>query len=110
MSQFKFYFTSSMLNTFLDINTSIIMNCDFSIVEPRWSCVLVSMCVGVSVWVVGVVSVLQADALACHCGRRTASCSNSVDITAADVMSAAVTVDMTAFKLSLFNKHWILTS
>ena len=25
-------------------------NCDFSIVSPHWSCVLVSMCVGVSVW------------------------------------------------------------
>jgi len=24
--------------------------CDFSIVLPRWSCVFVSMCVGVSVW------------------------------------------------------------
>jgi len=24
--------------------------CDFSIVSPHWSCVLVSMCVGVSVW------------------------------------------------------------
>jgi len=25
-------------------------NCDFFIVSPHWSCVLVSMCVGVSVW------------------------------------------------------------
>ena len=24
--------------------------CDFSIVSPHWLCVLVSMCVGVSVW------------------------------------------------------------
>ena len=32
---FKFYFTSS---------------CDFSIISPHRSCVLVSMCVGVSVW------------------------------------------------------------
>jgi len=29
-------------------------------------CVLVSMCVGVSVWLVGVVSVWQAEASACH--------------------------------------------
>jgi len=35
--------------------------CDFSIVSPHWLCVLVSMCVGVSVWVVGVVSVWQAE-------------------------------------------------
>jgi len=34
--------------------------CDFSIVSPHWLCVLVSMCIGVSVWLVGVVSVLQA--------------------------------------------------
>ena len=34
--------------------------CDFYIASPHWSCVLVSMCVGVSVWLVGVVSVWQA--------------------------------------------------
>ena len=39
-------------------------SCDFSIVSPHWLCVLVSMCVGVSVWLVGVVSVWQAEA--CH--------------------------------------------
>ena len=33
-----------------DFNTSIIRACDFSIVSPQWSCVLVLMCVGVSVW------------------------------------------------------------
>jgi len=36
--------------------------CDFSTVSPHWLCVLVSMCVGVSVWLVGVVSVWQAAA------------------------------------------------
>ena len=34
--------------------------CDFSIVSPHWLCVLVSMCVAVSVWLVGVVSVWKA--------------------------------------------------
>ena len=44
-----FYFTSSMLNMFRTlIHPS--RACDFSIVTPHWSCVLVSMCVGVSVW------------------------------------------------------------
>jgi len=38
--------------------------CDFSAVSPHWLCVLVSMCIGVSVWLVGVVSVWQASA--CH--------------------------------------------
>ena len=38
---------------------------DFSIVSQQWLCVLVSMCVGVSVRLVGVVSVLQAEA-ACN--------------------------------------------
>ena len=36
--------------------------CDFSIVSPHWLCVLVSMSVGISVWLVGVVSVWQAEA------------------------------------------------
>jgi hypothetical protein len=51
MSQvIKFYFTSFMLNMF---RTSIHPSseaCDFSIVSPHWSCVLVSVCVEVSVW------------------------------------------------------------
>jgi len=49
MSQFiKFYFTSSVLSMFQTlIHTS--RACDFSIVSPHWLCVLVSMCVGVSV-------------------------------------------------------------
>ena len=46
----KFYFTSSMLNMF---RTSIHPSsgaCVFSVVSPHWLCVLVSMDVGVLVW------------------------------------------------------------
>ena len=51
MSQFiKFYFTSSMLNMFRTLIHPSSGACDFSFVSPHWSCVLVSMCVGVSVW------------------------------------------------------------
>jgi len=58
MSQFiKFYFTFSMLDMFRTIIHPSSGACDFSIVSPHWSCVLVSTCVGVSVWLVGVVSV-----------------------------------------------------
>ena len=46
----KFYFTSSMLNMFRTLIHPSSGACDFSIVSPHWSCVLVSMCVGVSVW------------------------------------------------------------
>ena len=46
----KFYFTSSMLNMFQILIHPSSGACDFSIVSPHWSCVLVSMCVGVSVW------------------------------------------------------------
>jgi len=46
----KFYFTSSMLNMFRTLIHPSSGSCDFSIVSPHWSCVLVSMCVGVSVW------------------------------------------------------------
>jgi len=64
MSQFiKFYFTSSMLNMFRTLIHPSLGACDFSIVLPHWLCVLVSMCVGVSVWLVGVVSVLQAETI-----------------------------------------------
>ena len=67
MSQFiKFYFTSSMLNMFRTLIHPSSGACDFSIVSPQWLCVLVSMCVGISVWLVGVVSVWQAEASACH--------------------------------------------
>jgi len=61
MSQFiKFYFTSSVFNTFRTLIHPSSGTCDFSIVSPHWLCVLVSMSVGVSVWLVGVVSVWQA--------------------------------------------------
>jgi hypothetical protein len=46
----KFYFTSSMLNMFRALIDPSSGACDFSIVSPHWSCILVSMCVGVSVW------------------------------------------------------------
>ena len=65
MSQFiKFYFTSSMLNMFRTLIHPSSGACDFSVVSPHWLCVLVSMCVGVSVMLVGVVSVWQTSA--CH--------------------------------------------
>jgi len=65
MSQFiKFYFTYSMLNMFRTLIHPSSGDCDFSIVSPHWLHVLVSMCVEVSVWLVGVVSVWQAEA--CH--------------------------------------------
>jgi len=55
MSQFlKFYFTS-VLNMFRTLIHPSSEACDFSIVLPHWLCVHVSMCVGVSVWLVGVV-------------------------------------------------------
>jgi len=46
----KFYFTSSTLYTFRTLIHPSSGAYDFSIVSPHWSCVLVSMCVGVSVW------------------------------------------------------------
>ena len=46
----KFYFTSSMLNMFRTLIHSSSGACDYSIVSPHWSCVLVSICVGVLVW------------------------------------------------------------
>jgi len=39
---------------------------DFSIVSPHWLCVLVSMCVGVSVWLFGVVHEQTSCVSACH--------------------------------------------
>jgi len=51
MSQFiKFYFISSMLDMFRTLIHPSSGACDFSIVSPHWSNVLVSMCVGVSLW------------------------------------------------------------
>ena len=46
----KFHFTSSMFNMFRTLIHPSSGACDFSIVSPHWSCVLVWMCVGVSVW------------------------------------------------------------
>ena len=70
MSQFiKFYLISSMLSMFRTLIHSSSRACDCFIVSPQWLCVLLSMCVGVSVWLVGVVSVWQAEAQvlsACH--------------------------------------------
>ena len=72
MSQFiKFYFTSSMLNMFRTLTHPTSGACDFSIVSPHWSCALVSLCVGVSVWLVEVVSVWQAEA--CYKGTTPTS-------------------------------------
>jgi len=45
-----FYLTSSMLNMFRTLIHPSSGACDFSIVSPHWSRVLVSTCVGVSVW------------------------------------------------------------
>jgi len=51
MSQFiKFYFTSSMLNMFRTLIHPSSGACDFSVALPHWLCVLVSMYVGVLVW------------------------------------------------------------
>ena len=62
MSQFiKFYFISSMFNMFRTLIHPSSGACYFSIVLPHWLCVLVSMCVGVSVWLVGMVSVWQTE-------------------------------------------------
>jgi len=46
----KFCFTST-LNMFRTLIQPSSGACDFSVVSPHWLCVLVSMCVGVSVWV-----------------------------------------------------------
>jgi len=51
------------LNMFRTLTNPSSGACDFSIVSSHWSCVLVLMCVGVSVWLVGVVSVWQAEAV-----------------------------------------------
>ena len=55
-----------MLNMFQTLIHPSSGACNFSFVSPHWLCVLVSMCVGVSVWLVEVVSVWQAGASACH--------------------------------------------
>jgi len=64
MSQFiKFYFTSFTINMIRTLIHPSSGAYDFSIVSPHWLCVLVSMCVGVSMWLVGVVSVWMAEAV-----------------------------------------------
>jgi len=51
MSQFiKFYFTPSMLNMFRTLIHPSSRACDFFVVSPHWLCVLVLMCVEVSLW------------------------------------------------------------
>jgi len=50
MSPVIFYFTSSMLNMFRTLIHPSSRACDFSVVSLHLSSVLVSMCVGVSVW------------------------------------------------------------
>jgi len=63
MSKFiKFYFTSSVLNMFRTLIYPSSGACDVFVVSPHWLCVLVLMGVGVSVWLVGVLSVWQAKA------------------------------------------------
>jgi len=46
----KFYFTSSTFNMFRTLIHLSSGACDVSVVSPHWLCVLVSICVGVSVW------------------------------------------------------------
>ena len=77
MSQFiKFYFTS-ILDMFRTLIHSSSGACDFSIVSPHWLCVLVLMCVGASVWLVGVVSVWQAPT---HIETRTRNqCGDTIE-------------------------------
>jgi len=66
MSQFiKFYFTSSMLNMFRILIHPSSGACDFSVVSPHWLRVLISTCFGVSVWLIGVVSVWKFEAQLC---------------------------------------------
>jgi len=61
MSQFtKFYFTSSVLNMFWILIYPSLGACDFSVVSPHWLSVLISTCVGVSVWLIGVVGIRVA--------------------------------------------------
>ena len=45
-----FHITSYMLNMFQTLIYPSSGACDYSVELPHWSCVLVSVCVGVSVW------------------------------------------------------------
>jgi len=74
MSQFiKFYFTSFMFNISRVLIHPSSGACDFSVLSPYWLRVLISTCVGVSVWLVGVVSVWQTEA----CNTDTTPTSHS---------------------------------
>jgi len=68
MSQFiKIYFTSSMLIMFRILIHPSSGACDVSVVSPHWLRVLISTCVGVSVWLGwGGVHVAGFKASACH--------------------------------------------
>ena len=57
-----FHFTSYVFNMFRTLIHPSSEACDYSVQLPHLLCVLVSMCVGVSVWLVRVVSVWQAEA------------------------------------------------
>ena len=46
----KFYFTSSMLNMFPTLIHPSAGASEYSIVSQQWSCILVSVFVGVTVW------------------------------------------------------------
>jgi len=50
VTSYSVYFTSCTLNMFRTLIHPSSGACNFSIVSPHWSFVLVSMCVGVSVW------------------------------------------------------------
>jgi len=50
MSLAIFYFTSYVLNMFRTLIYPSSGAYDYSVELPHWSCVLGSMCVGVSVW------------------------------------------------------------
>ena len=78
MSKFlKLYFTYSMPNMFRTLIHPSSGACYFSIISPHWLCVLVSMCVGVSVCLVGVVSLWQASAWVSACNTDTTPTSHT---------------------------------
>jgi len=64
MSHFiKCYFPSSMLNMFWTLIHPSSGACDFSVVSPHWLRVRNTSCIGVSVWLVGAVSVWKVAAV-----------------------------------------------
>ena len=50
MAGLGWYLCSRLKHSLLCYTHPSSVACDFSIVSPHWSCVLVLMCVGVSVW------------------------------------------------------------